>query len=469
MSKRAPESQGNVVQQPNFEQSLFHRTKADMVIIGGGPAGVYLADVVHQRQGDKFKVIVLEQGDNLQGSARAGLKQFRTLQGEPAIADLVAPTERWYQQLGQEVDGNSESFIKRFPYLFTAQTPKELATIAVDLGKAQHAGYGADAKILDADEVKERYPFVDGEIAGAVYYPDAGKFDFPRAIGHITERAKNTTFALNTTAGEVVIKRGKVVGVHTDRGYIKTSRVVLAPGAFALGAEDRYVGGRDVLKGGNRTTDTVTLTNENGSTETVPLISVIKRQSFVAPIEGLNIRQAGTEPGKETAVYPIHPDGSYVRIEVDENGKGIGTYGWAHPDDLQVIGTPEVLPRATEQNFPGNVYASLGEIISGYGTTDNPGPLATTPEVRNAGYYTQTPDDIPIADSTPIPGLYIMFALSHAGIMTGEGTAEVLVNKIWDLNKPKRLARFRRKAPEAPVDDPYASDRDFTKRRGRPL
>ena len=373
-------------------EASFDRIKADLVIIGGGPAGVYLADAVHERKGDGFKVIVLEQGADLYGSARAGIKQFRTLQGEPAIADLVALTDRYYQQLGEEVDRDRESFIKRFPYLFTAQTPKQLAQVAVDLGKTQHAGYGADARILDQEQVRKIYPFVDRKTAGAILYPDAGKFDFPRAIEHIVKRAKNTTFALSTTAEEVIIKRDKIVGVQTNRGYIKTSRVILAPGAFALGAEDKYLRGRDILKGGNRTTDTVTITSDHGMTKKVPLIGVIKRQSFVAPIKGLNIRKDPGNPNQETVVYPIHPDGSYVRIEVNGEGNGIGTYGWAHSEDQQVL-EPEILPRAIELNFPGYVYESLGEVISAYGDSQRPGFLATKPSVRSAGYYTQAPDD----------------------------------------------------------------------------
>ena len=52
-----------------------------------------------------------------------------------------------------------------------------------------------------------------------------------------------------------------------------------------------------------------------------------------------------------------------------------------------------------------------------------------------------------------------MFALSHAGIMTGRGAAEVLIEKLW----PKKISIRQL------IDNPYASDRDFTAKRGRLL
>ncbi len=433
-----------------------------MVIIGGGPGGIYLTEAVHNRKGDDFKVILLEQRDSFGGSSDAGLKQFRTMQGEPVFADLVQRTVDWYKKLGKELGEGENSYIQYFPYLFLAQDPKKLAEIAVDLGKAQHAGYGDDAEIWNQNEIREHYPFVDRKLLGAIHYPDAGKLDFPRAIGEITKRAKNTTYALGTAAGDVVVKRGRVVGVQTDKGFIKTKRVVLAPGAFFLNIEQNQLRGRDVLKGGRRTTGTVMVKRKREAPKEMPVLSVTKRQSFTAPLEGLPAN---------LQVYVIGPDGAYVRMIVGENGKGEGTYGWANPADPHIT-EPEVRPQATEAPFPPSVYASLGEgAMSAYGDKEHPGRLAVKPTERKAGYYTEVPDDLPIVDSTPTKGLYILAALSHAGIMSGYGAAEKMTDIVFDPTKQRRLGGLLPpRNPNGPQpENAFASDRDFGKRMGRPL
>ena len=44
------EGRTNVYENPQFRR----KAQADMVIIGGGPGGLYLADKVHQVKGDNF-------------------------------------------------------------------------------------------------------------------------------------------------------------------------------------------------------------------------------------------------------------------------------------------------------------------------------------------------------------------------------------------------------------------------------
>jgi len=390
-----------------FRPEFGNNSSADVVIVGGGPAGVYLAGEMQKRfgAGSQGNIVLLEQKNELSGSSGASLQQFRTLQGDPILSGLIKRTVNWYErELGENV-------IDRFPYLFLARDEHQLGQYAADLQNVQQHGYGANAEMLKADELRTRYPFVDGELAGALLYPEAGRLDFDRAMSHIVGSSPNVTFALGTAMGEVDVKKGRVVGVKTDTGYIATERVVLCPGPFILRAPEQIVSGELLPQG-----------------DITKLVQVQKRQSFTAAVNGLPI---------DTSVYVISPEGAYVRLQA-LSGRGEGTYGYADPED-PFLGPHEIdpMPKANDIFFPAQVYSLLGQSISAYGDDDRSGRLAVEPIHRRAGYYVDTLDDLPLLSTTAIEGLYYNGAYSHHGVMAGQGGAEIMADML--TGKPNIL------------------------------
>ncbi|SEO47719.1 GcvT family protein [Aquisalimonas asiatica] len=104
----------------------------------------------------------------------------------------------------------------------------------VGSGKA----FGTRARMISASEAKERFPLLEQEvIQGALWDPDAGLV-VPRSqqvAGELVEEARATgklkTFA-NTPATDIDVQGGRICGVHTPRGYIETSQVVLCAGLW---------------------------------------------------------------------------------------------------------------------------------------------------------------------------------------------------------------------------------------------
>ena len=100
----------------------------------------------------------------------------------------------------------------------------------VSSGKA----FGTNVRLISAAEAKEKFPLLEEEsIRGAMWDPDAGLVT-PRSqdvVSFAVEAAKDKgalkTFT-DTPAIDFEIEDGKVIGVVTDKGTIKTNKVVIA-------------------------------------------------------------------------------------------------------------------------------------------------------------------------------------------------------------------------------------------------
>ena len=104
----------------------------------------------------------------------------------------------------------------------------------VGSGKA----FGTNVQLISAGEAKERMPLLNEELVqAALWDPDAGLV-IPRSqqvAGELVEEAKATgrlqTFA-NTPATGIDIRNGRICGVETPRGYIKTPQVIVCTGIW---------------------------------------------------------------------------------------------------------------------------------------------------------------------------------------------------------------------------------------------
>jgi len=109
--------------------------------------------------------------------------------------------------------------------------------------------FGTNARLISAREAKERFPLLEEDrIQGALWDPDAGLVS-PRSqtvVGELVDRAqasgKLRAFA-NTAVTGLDVAGGRVRGVHTARGFIETSTVVVCAGLWgrliaAMAGED---------------------------------------------------------------------------------------------------------------------------------------------------------------------------------------------------------------------------------------
>ncbi len=104
----------------------------------------------------------------------------------------------------------------------------------VGSGKA----FGTNVRLISASEAKEKFPLLEEEsIRGAMWDPDAGLVT-PRsqdvvsfAVESAKEKGALTTFT-DTPALDFEIENGHITAVKTDKGIIKTKKVVIASGIW---------------------------------------------------------------------------------------------------------------------------------------------------------------------------------------------------------------------------------------------
>ena len=103
---------------------------------------------------------------------------------------------------------------------------------------ASGKAFGTNVSLISASEAKEKFPLLDEEsIRGAMWDPDAGLV-VPRsqdvvnfAVENAKEKGALTTFT-DTPAVGFEIENGRLTGVKTHKGTIKTEKVVIASGIW---------------------------------------------------------------------------------------------------------------------------------------------------------------------------------------------------------------------------------------------
>ena len=103
---------------------------------------------------------------------------------------------------------------------------------------ASGKAFGTNVSLISAAEAVEKFPLLEEEsMIGAMWDPDAGLV-VPRsqevvnfAVESAKEKGALKTFT-NTPATDFEIENGKIVGIKTDKGTIKTNKVVIASGIW---------------------------------------------------------------------------------------------------------------------------------------------------------------------------------------------------------------------------------------------
>ncbi len=201
---------------------------SEVVIIGGGIIGITTANFLAD-QG--VSVTLLEKGRVAAEQSSRNWGWVRKQGRDEDELPIMIESERLWQQLVKECE--EDIGLRQTGVTYLASSDKEMVKFEAFL-KVAHA-HGMDTRLLNSGEISDVITNMTGSFKGALTTPSdmrAEPWLAVPALARLVAR-KGVTIIENCAARELDVSAGSVGGVWTEKGYIATSVVLLAGGAWS--------------------------------------------------------------------------------------------------------------------------------------------------------------------------------------------------------------------------------------------
>ncbi|MBE3095850.1 MAG: FAD-binding oxidoreductase [Planctomycetes bacterium] len=372
----------------------------DAIVIGAGSVGLPTALSLAEAG---LTALVIDQFPGPgQGSNKAAIGGIRATHSTPAKIRLCLESLRifstWQQTHGDAIEW------ARGGYIFVAYREREEQSLK-DLLRIQQS-HGLNIRWLDRDEMLALNPCLNREgLRGGTYSPEDGSASPLLSVCAFHRQAvkRAVQFRFGERVTDVVRRRGRVVGVRTDRGGYASETVINAGGAWA----------RSVAQSVGLDVPVVPDSHEAGITEPVA--------PFMAPM-AVDIRPA---EGSHNYYFYQHKPGGVV---------------FCITPDPPIIGTDR---RETSAYLPMIARRMVGLI-----------PKLANIKVRRTwrGLYPMTPDGSPIVGwASELEGYIHAVGMCGQGYMLGPGVGALV----------SRMVRRTVTAADRQILDELTPARDF--------
>lgn len=356
-------------------------TVYDAIVIGAGsvgtPSAMYLAE-------KGLKVLCLDQFASVgQGSNKCALGGIRATHSAPAKIKLCLDSldvfSNWKENHGHDLEWYQGG------YVFVAYREHE-EKLLKDLLKIQKRA-GLNIDWLDKDALLEVAPgLVTEGLIGGTYSPEDGGASPMRSCLAFQDRAvkMGVDFRFNERVTAIMRRKGKVVGVRTDKGGYATGCVVNAAGAWA----------RQVAQAGGLDNPVAPDCHEGGITEPVA--------PFLKPMV-VDIRPA---PGSANYYFYQHKPGQVI---------------FCYTPNPAIVGSDR---RETSDYLPMMCRRMVGLM-----------PKLGNLKIRRTwrGLYPMTPDGAPIiGKSRELDGYVDCIGMCGQGYMLGPGVGKLIARIVTD-------------------------------------
>ncbi|MDI6601317.1 MAG: FAD-binding oxidoreductase [Thermoanaerobacteraceae bacterium] len=352
------------------------KSSAEIVIIGAGISG--LATAYNLAVRGMKDIVVIEKGYITSGSTGRCGAGVRQQWGTEMNCRLSKASCEILENLEEILDYKRSIEFKQGGYLLFATTEKEVEQFEKNV--TLQNSLGINSSMLSIDEALEIVPDMntEGVMAFAFHQKDGHANPFHTTFAY-AEAARRLGVEINTytTVTGIKVENGRIESVITDKGEIKTHRILNAAGGFAKDI-GRMVGVELPLKP--------------------------ERHEILV-----------TEP-VEPILGPMLMSFSWnFYIQQEPNGTFIMGYGEPNNPESQKIDSSWHFAQEMARKAIG-VYP----------------PLSRVRVVRQwAGLYMMTPDSQPIYGSIPgVDGFYIAAGFSGHGFMFGPITGVLMAEYI---------------------------------------
>lgn len=212
------------------DSSHIPRT-ADVVIIGGGPAGTAAVWALY-RADPTLRVVLLEKSDRLgAGSSTASLEAFRTCWPCLPLARQMQRSFDVFLNADEYLgEGASQAIaVKQNGYLFCAFTSAQVDAFRADIRRLMEIGI-SHIELLEGDALRARFSWLGDRVIAAKFDPRAGWLDSNALIHRYIASAPNVQIVLGVPQVELCVEAGRITGVSTPKFAIDAPRVLLAAG-----------------------------------------------------------------------------------------------------------------------------------------------------------------------------------------------------------------------------------------------
>lgn len=350
---------------------------ADIVIIGGGVMGASTA--YHLAKRGMKNIVLLEReelfGQGSTGRCAGGVRyQFGTeINIKLSLASLPM-IEHFKEETGQEVN------YRKCGYLFVLTNEKDIEEFKRNIELQNKLG--VQTEWLSGDEIRKRLPLMKFNDALAGTFNQADGLVDPNSVvmGYINAAQRMGVKAVsNVGVNGINVSGGKVIGVETTQGPIKTRMILNAAGPWA-----HQVG---QMAGVN-----------------IPILP-IRRQMFTT-----------------TPLPEVPPDLPFIidfsqSLYFHREGEGL-LVGMSNPDEMPGL----------DQNVDDDFeLINLEAAIARMPLLEKAGRAA-----HWAGLYEVTPDAHPIFGRTPVDGFLVVAGFSGHGFMHGPIAGKLMSEFILD-------------------------------------
>jgi sarcosine oxidase subunit beta len=379
---------------------------AELVIIGGGIVGA--ATALFARLAG-LRPLIIERRDALCTlTTPASTGAYRLQFDNKEELDLVRESVDvfWhFQAVTRQTDYDAD--VRKHGYLWLT-TSERRATEQRSLVTSQHEWGQVDIEVLNGDDVRARWPFVDSNVVQARWRADDGFLD-PKQVTMGFAAGAEASVVVRCAAVGFETRAGALTHVRTTRGAVATDAAVIAAGPFS--GVVASAGGVDLP------------------------ITTVARHKVVFP---------------ELAVVPHHAP---MVIDDDTGAHWRPALNGA----FCLFTDPTTSPSAPSENVAPDHRLAMALL-------DPASPVAMARVVpfwrevweRNAanwflqsGQYTMTPDHRPLLGETDVKGLFVNTGYSGHGIMGAPAGSRHVVDVITN--------RITRDANSFRPDRPFAT------------